>query len=318
MPRDSLSIVIPVLNEAEGLPHLVARLTPVLDALPVSQWEVICVDDGSSDATLQVLKDQHARDSRYKAVSLSRNFGKERAIAAGLRHATGDAVVLIDADLQHPPELLAEFVRLWREGHEDVYGLRRDRMTDGLLRGLFARSFYALFHGLSATPLPDGAGDFRLLDRKAVEAMNRFGERERFNKGLYSWIGFRSVAVPYTVADRKHGRPKWSPRRLFHFALDGIMSFSTVPLRIWSYLGLIISLFAIAYAMWFLVYTLVVGADMPGFPSLIVSIMLLGGVQLISLGVLGEYIGRIYEEVKARPLYLVAETVGIDERPPAR
>jgi polyisoprenyl-phosphate glycosyltransferase len=306
MPRDSLSIVIPVLNEAEGLPHLVARLTPVLDALPVSRWEVICVDDGSSDATLQMLREQHARDSRYKAVSLSRNFGKERAIAAGLRHATGDAVVLIDADLQHPPELLAEFVRLWREGHEDVYGLRRDRMTDGLLRGLFARSFYALFHGLSATPLPDGAGDFRLLDRKAVDAMNKFGERERFNKGLYSWIGFRSVAVPYTVADRKHGRPKWSPRRLFHFALDGIMSFSTVPLRIWSYLGLIISLFAIAYAIWFLVYTLVFGAD------------LLGGVQLISLGVLGEYIGRIYEEVKARPLYLVAETVGIDERPPGQ
>jgi polyisoprenyl-phosphate glycosyltransferase len=314
MPRDTLSIVIPVLNEADGLDDLVARLIPALDALPIVSWEVIFVDDGSTDTTLAGLKTLNARDRRFKALSLSRNFGKERAIAAGLQHVRGDGAVLLDADLQHPPELLAEFIGLWREGYDVVYGQRQDRKTDSWSRRLFAVGFYALFQALSRTHLPDGAGDFRLLDRKAIDAMNRLGERERFNKGLYAWIGFRSVGIPYTVAERAHGTAKWSPRRLMHFALDGILSFSTVPLRIWSYLGLLISAVAFIYALYFLVYTLVFGADLPGFPSLIISIMILSGVQLISLGVLGEYVGRIYEEVKGRPLYLVAEAVGLEPR----
>jgi polyisoprenyl-phosphate glycosyltransferase len=311
MPRDTLSILIPVLNEADGLDDLVARLKPTLDALPVRSWEVVFVDDGSSDGTMASLKALNAREPRYKALSLSRNFGKEHAIAAGLHHVSGDAVVLLDADLQHPPELLSKFVQLWREGYQIVYGQRQDRKTDGLLRRLFSIGFYALFQALSRTHLPDGAGDFRLLDRQAIDAMNRLGERERFNKGLYSWIGYRSIGVPYEVAERAHGTAKWSPRRLFHFAMDGILSFSTVPLRIWSYLGLLISLAAFTYALYFLIWTLVFGVDLPGFPSLIISIMMLSGVQLISLGVLGEYVGRIYEEVKGRPLYLVAETVGL-------
>jgi polyisoprenyl-phosphate glycosyltransferase len=314
MPRDTLSIVIPVLNEADGLDDLVARLIPALDALPISSWDVVFVDDGSTDSTMLGLRALNARDRRFKALSLSRNFGKERAIAAGLHHVHGDAVVLLDADLQHPPELLAEFIRLWRAGFDIVYGQRQDRKTDAFARRLFARGFYALFQTLSRTHLPDGAGDFRLLDRKAIDAMNQLGERERFNKGLYSWIGFRSIGVPYTVAERAHGTAKWSPRRLMHFALDGILSFSTVPLRVWSYLGLLISAAAFIYALIFLIDTLVYGIDLPGFPSLIISIMMLSGVQLISLGVLGEYIGRIYEEVKARPLYLVAETVGLEPR----
>jgi glycosyltransferase involved in cell wall biosynthesis len=266
---------------------------------------------------MALLKALNARDPRFKAVSLSRNFGKEIAAAAGLAYATGDAAVLMDADLQHPPELLNDFVRHWREGADMVYGTRLDRGADSLLHRFFARLFYAAFGQLSGTVLPAGAGDFRLLDRKAIDAMNRMGERVRFNKGLYAWLGFRSVGVPFSVPPRSSGRSRWRPRKLMHFALDGLVSFSTIPLRVWSYLGLLISLFAFCYAMVILVKTLIYGIDVPGFPSLIISVMFFAGVQLISLGVLGEYLGRMYEEVKGRPLFLVAEELGI-ERPAAR
>jgi len=316
MPQQLLSVIVPVLNEAANLGELSQRLRRVLDGLDIG-WEVIAIDDGSSDGTLVALRELHAGDSRFRAISLSRNFGKERAIAAGLAYAQGDATVLIDADLQHPPEVIAEFLTQWRNGFDIVYGQRIDRNTDGPLRRYLARSFYRLFKALSRTALPPGAGDFRLLSRRAVDAMNRFGERERFNKGLYSWIGFPSVGVPYRVAERKAGFAKWSPRKLVHFALDGIFSFSTVPLRISAVLGLLISLGAVGYGLYFLIYTLLFGIDRPGFPSLIISIMFLSGVQLVSLGIVGEYLGRVYEEVKARPLFLVAEEVGFETRPGA-
>jgi glycosyltransferase involved in cell wall biosynthesis len=279
---------------------------------------VIFVDDGSTDGTLALLRDLNARDSRFKAVSLSRNFGKEIASAAGLTYARGDAAVLMDADLQHPPELISDFVQHWRQGAHMVYGRRIDRDADSLLHRLFARLFYATFGGLSGTVLPEGAGDFRLLDRKAVDALNRMGERVRFNKGLYAWVGFRSVGVPFSVPPRATGRSRWRIRKLVHFALDGLASFSTVPLRVWSYLGLLISLLAFCYAIVILVKTLLYGIDVPGFPSLIISVMFFAGVQLISLGVLGEYLGRMYEEVKGRPLFLVAEELGLERPPPGR
>ena len=314
--RARLSVIVPGLNEERSIPALVERLEPVLDDLDLD-WEVVFIDDGSTDGTLDLLRALNARDPRFKAVSLSRNFGKELAAAAGLRYATGDAAVLMDADLQHPPELIRELVRHWRQGSDIVYGQRVDRKTDGLLHRLSARLFYSAFEKLSGTTLPEGAGDFRLLDRKAVDAMNRMRERVRFNKGLYAWVGFRSVGVPFTVPPRVGGGgSRWRPRQLLHFALDGLASFSTIPLRVWSYLGLLISLFAFCYAMVILVKTLIYGVDVPGFPSLIISVMFFAGVQLISLGVMGEYLGRMYEEVKGRPLFLVAEEVGI-ERPRA-
>lgn len=305
-----LTIVVPVLNEERGVDRLLERLRPVLAKLELES-EIVFIDDGSRDGTLARLKQLNRDDPRVKVVSLSRNFGKEVAIAAGLKYARGDAIVLMDADLQHPPELIADFVQYWREGYDDVYGQRLDRATDSPLRRLLSRTFYRVFRAISGTQLPEGAGDFRLLSRRAVDALNRIGERVRFNKGLYTWIGFRSVGVPFNVALRQDGYSRWNARKLWRFAIDGVASFSTVPLRIWSYLGLAISLFSFSYALLFLFKTLVFGSDLPGFPSLIISIMMLSGVQLMSLGVMGEYLGRMYEEVKARPLFLVAEEVGI-------
>jgi glycosyltransferase involved in cell wall biosynthesis len=310
MAQSLISIVVPVLNEAENIPALVSRLTPILDTLE-ARWEIVFVDDGSADSTLAAIKALHHQDPRFVAISFSRNFGKEVAIAAGLRYARGDAAIIMDADLQHPPEMLRAFVAHWRAGYQVVYGQRRNREADRPLRRLLSGGFYKLFNSLARTDIPKNAGDFRLLDRRAVDAMNALNETSRFNKGLFSWIGFRSVGVPYTVAGRAHGTSKWNFARLVRFALDGLTSFSTLPLRIWSLIGLAISFTAFAYALVFLVRTLAVGGDVPGFPSLIISVMFFSGVQLISLGVLGEYLGRVYEQVKARPLFIVAEEVGI-------
>jgi len=325
--RGLLSVVVPMLNEERGLEPLVARLKPVLESLGLD-WEVVFIDDGSTDGTLAKLRALHAADRRLKAVSLSRNFGKEIAIAAGLRYVAGDAAVLMDADLQHPPELIRDFVAHWRSGFEIVYGRRRDRDADTFLHRWAARAFYLTFQKLSGTALPEGAGDFRLLDRKAVDTMNRMRERVRFNKGLFAWMGFRSTGVPFKVPPRHGaGGSRWRPRELLRFGLDGIASFTTIPLRVWSYLGLLISLFAFGYAALFLLKTLLFGIDVPGFPTLIISVMFFAGVQLLSLGIIGEYLGRIYEEVKGRPLYIVAEELGIEanaanragaREPPAR
>ena len=311
----SLTVVVPVLNEAPGIVVLERRLTRALDALG-RPWDVLVVDDGSTDRTLAELRALNARDPRYRTISLSRNFGKEIAVAAGLKHASGDGVVIMDADLQHPPEAIGDLVERWEAGYDIAYGQRRDRETDPPLIRASAHLFYRLFRALSGTELPDGAGDFRLLDRKAVDALNAMGERARFNKGLYAWIGFKAIGVPYDVAPRRNGASRWRPGRLVTFALDGIASFTTLPLRVWSWLGLVVSAFAFLYALVFLLKTLIFGIDVPGFPTLIISVMLLSGVQLISLGVIGEYLGRVYEEVKRRPLYIVAERIGLDAPPP--
>jgi glycosyltransferase involved in cell wall biosynthesis len=307
--HSEIAVVVPVYNEAENIELLVARLVPVLERVARS-FHVVFVDDGSRDETMEVLRRVHARDARMTAISFSRNFGKEIAIAAGLDHADADAVVIMDADLQHPPEVIEAFVARWREGYKNVFGQRTDRAADSALRRMFARRFYELFGLFGETPLPEGAGDFRLLDRAAVASLRAMPERARFSKGLYAWIGFKSVGVPFEVAERAAGTSKFSYRKLTRFALDGLMSFSTLPLRVWSYVGMLISAFAIITALYFLLQTAMYGVDVPGFASLIVSVMFLGGVQLLSLGVLGEYIGRIFAEVKRRPLYLVAERVG--------
>ena len=315
MARELVSIVIPVLNEAANLANLVARLTPVLDGLDVD-WELVFVDDGSTDATLSLLRSQHGADPRIKAVSLSRNFGKEVALAAGLRYARGDAAIMIDADLQHPPELLSQFIARWREGYQVVYGRRMDRATDSAARRFVSQIYYKLFNALVETDIPEGAGDFRLLDRKAIDAMNRIGEASRFNKGLFSWIGFKSIGVPYMVAERADGGgSRWNVRRLVHFALDGLTSFSTIPLRVSTLLGLAVSIFAFCYAVMIVAETVLFGIKVPGFPSIMISVMFFAGVQLIFLGIIGEYLGRVYEEVKARPLFLVAEEIGLDREP---
>ncbi len=310
-PGTLLSIVVPVLNEAANVRELVQRLTPELERLQL-EWELLFVDDGSIDETLRCIKQLNVIDPRIKAVSLSRNFGKEIALAAGLKYASGDAVVLMDADLQHPPEVLPQFVSRWQEGFQVVYGQRIDRSTDSLMRRFISLIYYRLFNTLVKTDIPEGAGDFRLLDRQAVDAMNRIGETSRFNKGLFSWIGFKSVGVPYAVGERQGGGgSRWNLRRLLHFGLDGLTSFSTLPLRVSTILGLVVSIFAFAYAMIIILETLIFGIDVPGFPSLMISVMFFAGVQLIFLGIIGEYLGRIYEEVKARPLYLVAEEIGL-------
>ncbi len=309
MSDQLITVLIPVLNEEHNVRALADRLPQELDPLALS-WRVLFVDDGSSDGTLEAIRSLNQRDKRFSAISLSRNFGKEIAIAAGLRHARGDACIIMDADLQHPPDVLKTFIARWREGFDIVYGQRLDRRTDGPVYRFFARRFYKLFNALVDSDIPEGAGDFRLLSRRAVDAMNQLSENSRFNKGLYSWIGFKSVGVPYTVHDRVHGRSRWSMRRLISFAIDGMTSFTTLPLRVWSLLGLTISLVALIYSSGFLIRTLLFGADTPGFPTLIISVMFFAGAQLISLGILGEYLGRVYEEVKNRPLYIIADEVG--------
>lgn len=309
---ERITIVVPVYNEAAGLPVFVGRLTPVLDGLGLD-WTVLFVNDGSADGTLARLRALNESDPRYTAISLSRNFGKETAIAAGLHYADADAVILMDGDTQHPPEVIPSFVSRWREGCKVVLGSRKGMAEEGALRRLYSRGFHAVFRLIAAPPLPRGAVDFLLLDRKAVEAMNRLGERTRFSKGLYAWIGFEHTTVPFAVEGRAAGESSWNFTRLLGFAVDGIVSFSTVPLKVWSYLGLVVSAFAMIYAVIFLLRTLFFGSDLPGFPSLIVSIMFFSGVQLISLGVLGEYVARIYEEVKRRPLFLVGEEIGVEE-----
>lgn len=304
-----LSIVIPVFNEAGNLDALIARLVSALSPC-CSSFEIIFVDDGSSDATLATLRAAHERDARIAAVSFSRNFGKEIAIAAGLDHARGRAVVIMDADLQHPPEVVPLFVAKWREGYKNVYGERRDREGDPRLRSFLTRIFYSIIDRFGDVSLPEGAGDFRLLDRQAVDALLTMRERARFTKGLYAWIGFKSVGVPFDVADRGAGASTFNFTRLIRFALDGVMSFSSIPLKVWTYIGLVISLLALGMAGYFVIEALFLGIATPGFPSLIVSIAFFAGVQLISLGVIGEYIARIFNEVKGRPLYLVAERIG--------
>ena len=308
--RPHICLVIPVYNEADGLTALAAALHKTLDGRDFS-WSALLVDDGSTDDTLQRIRALHDADPRFASISFSRNFGQNIAIAAGLRYARGDAVVILDADLQHPPEVIPAFVERWRQGAKVVFGQRNTRIADSALRNLYSSIFHTIFRRIASTRLPVGVADFLLLDRQAVDAINRLGERTRFNKGLYAWIGFPHAIVPFDAGERMIGRSKGNFAKLAQFAVDGFVSFSSLPLKVWSYLGVLVSLGAIAYAIYFFIRSLIYGPDIPGFPSLIVSIMFFAGVQLVSLGIIGEYLARIYEEVKARPLFVVAEEIGV-------
>jgi glycosyltransferase involved in cell wall biosynthesis len=304
-----ISIVIPLFNEAASIDALIPRLFGVL-ARENLEAEVICVDDGSRDQTWDKVVAWRATYPNLTLVSLSRNFGKEIAIAAGLDMADGDAAILMDGDLQHPPEVIPEFLAQWRAGHDIVYGVRRNRDVDGTVRRALSRAFYKLFNTVSQTPITPDAGDFRLMDRKVVEAIRRMRERARFMKGIYAWVGFKNISVEFDVPEREYGKSSFSPRKLFNLAFDGIISFSTVPLRFAMFAGAAIALLSIAMGAYYMARTLIFGIDVPGFASLIVSTLALSGFTMLQLGLMGLYLGRIYDEVKARPLYLVREIVG--------
>lgn len=308
-----ISIVIPVLNEEESVDPFVDAVAPLLDATGAS-WELIFVDDGSTDQTINILLTRRQRNPQIRIVKLSRNFGKEAALAAGLDHAAGDMVAVMDVDMQDPPELLTEMVARWREGYDVVYGRRVQRTNDSALKRMTARRFYKLFNQISDAPIPDNVGDFRLMDRSVVEALKRLPERVRFMKGLFSWVGFKSIAVDYERPARFAGQTKFRYWRLWNFALDGITSFSTVPLRIWTYVGSLIAAFAFIYGSFIILRTLILGVDVPGYASLLAVMLFIGGVQLIGLGILGEYLGRVFYEVKQRPVYLASKLYGFDQR----
>jgi len=305
-----LSIVIPVYNEAENLAYLFERLLTVLDRLGQS-YEVVCVNDGSRDQTLNQLVLYHQQNPHIKVIDLSRNFGKEIALTAGIDYAQGRAVIPIDADLQDPPELIVDLVAKWQDGFDIVYATRRSRSGETWLKQLTAKAFYRTLGKMTQIEIPANTGDFRLMDRRVIEALKKLPERTRFMKGLFAWVGYRQTAIFFDREPRFQGQTKWNYWKLWNFALDGIFSFSLVPLKVWSYLGLGISLISLLYASYLVVRTLILGIDVPGYASLMVAILFLGGIQLISLGVMGEYLGRVYEEVKARPLYLVREIWGL-------
>jgi polyisoprenyl-phosphate glycosyltransferase len=310
-----LSIIVPVKDEEDAIAPFIARVGAVLDGLddPAAKaWEILFVDDGSSDATLAAIVAANQADPRIRAISFSRNFGKEPALSAGLDFARGAAVIPIDVDLQDPPEVIGDMIKAWRAGHEVVYGVRRNRESDSLPKRLTADLYYRAHNRLSHDKIPEHAGDFRLLDRKVVDVIKAMPERNRFMKGLFAWSGFKQTAVEYDRVERSVGTTKFRYWKLWTLALDGITSASTAPLRIWSYIGVVVALLSFLYALYIIISTIITGVDAPGYASLMTAVLFFGGLQLISLGVLGEYVGRILVETKQRPLYVVRETFGID------
>lgn len=306
-----LSIVVPVLNEEDAIELFLCKIVQVIESIGTIEYEIIFVDDGSTDATSQVVQDAHAQNPAVGLVRLSRNFGKEAALTAGLEAASGDAAIPMDVDLQDPPELIVDFVRLWRAGYDVVYGQRVDRATDTKTKSGSAGLFYSLFNRLSSLKIEPNVGDFRLMSRPALEATLQLRERNRFMKGIFAWVGFKSVGVPYARPSRAVGTTKFNYWKLWNFALDGLTSFSTVPLRVWTYVGGLVAIISALYTIVIILQTLFFGRDVPGYASLMAVVLMLGAVQLISLGIIGEYLGRLYIESKQRPIYLISEQLGI-------
>ena len=307
----ALSLVVPVYNEAEMIEPFMAAIRPVLSALGCNN-EIVFVDDGSTDETWAHICSAVESSRQVKALRLSRNFGKERAMTAGFDVCMGDAVIPMDVDLQDPPELIEKFVEKWLEGYDVVYGVRENRKGDTFAKRTTSRWFYRIINTVTEINIPANVGDYRLMDRCVVEALKKFPERNRFMKGLFAWVGFRQVGVPYERPERFRGVSKWNYWRLWNFAIDGFTGFTTVPLRLWSYFGMLIAIASFIYALFLIVRTILLGVDVPGYASLMVVVLFLGGVQLITAGILGEYIGRLFREVKQRPVYIVREEVGFD------
>jgi glycosyltransferase involved in cell wall biosynthesis len=305
MSRDLLTVVIAAYDEADALPVLHPRVVAVLDAMPEVDDRVLYVDDGSTDATWRELQRIAAADARVSLLRLSRNFGKEAALTAGLDRVDTGAALILDADGQDPPELIPQFVAKWREGYDDVHGTRLEREGEGWLKRATAHGFYRVIGRLSDTPIPTDTGDFRLLSPRALAALRQLRERHRFMKGLFGWVGFNRIAIPYHRDARVAGSSKFNFWRLWNFALEGITSFSTAPLRVATYLGVVTALLAFAYGLWIVAKALLWGDPVAGWPTMMAAILFLGGAQLIALGLIGEYLGRLYMESKQRPLYLV-------------
>lgn len=301
----ALSLIVPVYNEAETIALFVERVESVLSDPVAVLVEYIFINDGSTDATLDILLLLQRRITRIKVVDLSRNFGKEAALSAGLRCATGQVVVPIDVDLQDPPELILEMIEKWREGYEVVLGRRIDRTSDSWVKRASANWFYRIHNKIADPAIPENVGDFRLMDRQVVDALNELPESRRFMKGLFAWVGFRTTCINYSRPERIAGSSKFNGWRLWNLALEGITSFSTDPLKIWTYLGIAVSLGSFLFATLIVLKVVFFGVDTPGYASLMVAVTFLGGLQLIGIGVLGEYLGRTYLESKRRPVYLV-------------
>ncbi len=307
-----LSIVVPLYNEEANIDYLFERLLSVLEKLETT-YEIVCVNDGSKDNTLFCSIEHHKRNPNIKIVNLSRNFGKEIALTAGIDYTSGAAVIPIDADLQDPPELIEQLVKKWQQGYDVVYATRRSREGETWLKRATANLFYRTIGKMSRVPIPNNTGDFRLLDRRVVDALKLLPERTRFMKGLFAWVGYRQTSVMFDRSARHKGVTTWNYWKLWNFAIDGIVSFSFLPLKIWSYVGLVISFISLLYASFLVIRTLLFGNQVAGYASLMVAVLFLGGIQLITLGIIGEYIGRVYEEVKGRPLYLVRESYGFEK-----
>lgn len=307
-----LSLIIPVFNESEAVEPFVRRVAEVFKHRSCLRIELIFVNDGSTDDTLSKILQLQGQDLRIEAIDLSRNFGKEAALTAGLNAATGQVVVPIDVDLQDPPELILDMLEKWREGYEVVLGRRINRDSDSWSKRTSAQWFYRIHNRMATPELPENVGDFRLMDRVVVDALRALPESRRFMKGLFAWIGFRTTHVDYTRPQRAVGSSRFSGWKLWNFALEGITSFSTDPLRIWTYLGLTVSMLAFLYAIWIIARVLFVGVDVPGYASQMVAIVFFGGLQLTGIGIIGEYLGRTYIESKRRPVYVVRRTYSAD------
>ncbi|NCB77491.1 MAG: glycosyltransferase [Negativicutes bacterium] len=307
---DKITLLIPCYNEQEVLEQLWLRLNTILGEISAVSFEILFINDGSTDNTLHVIKKLAAQHPQISYLDLSRNFGKELAMIAGLDYADSDAVIIMDADLQHPPELIPEMIAYWKEGYDDVCAKRRQRTGESFIRRWAANTFYSLLQKISTIKIQEHVGDFRLLDRRCVEAIKLMRETQRYTKGIFSWIGYRKKEILFDSALRAAGTTKWSWLKLINLAIEGITSFTTFPLRLSSIAGLVISLISFAYMGWIIFNTLIFGDPVQGFPTLVSIILFLGGIQLIFLGVIGEYLARVFNETKRRPLYLVNDYNG--------
>ena len=309
----TISIIIPFYNEEKNIDFLFGRLIKVLNGLETT-YEIICVNDGSQDDTLNCLIKYHQTKPQIKIINLSRNFGKEIALTAGIDYANGEAIIPLDSDLQDPPELIEQLIAKWREGYDVVNAMRRSRQGESWIKRFTAHAFYQTIRKMSPLAIPPNTGDFRLLDRRVVEAIKKIPERNRFMKGLFTWVGFKQTSILFDRQPRFQGDTTWNYWKLWNFAIDGITSFSFFPLKVWSYIGLCVSCVSFVYASFLVIRTILLGVDVPGYASLMVAVLFLGGLQLMTLGIIGEYLGRVYEEVKGRPLYFVREHYGFEQK----